>query len=98
MRLEYSDDNIDWYPLAVPTTVVATTTPVTRFNEYVFTLENSTSGISGDQLGSGTATRLHQAIKVEDIPTRYIRAKFYVPTGSVNGALWAQILPTKEAK
>lgn len=95
VRLEYSNDNIDWYPLAVPTTAVATDTPVTRFSEYQFALSTTTAATDGN-LGSGTAGRVHQALKIDDIPTRYIRAIFYVPAAGGNGGLYAEFIPRKE--
>lgn len=91
-RVEYSVDNIDWYPQSAALNTSATTTVLTgTFAEYQWNMATST----GDFAGSGNANRLHQSVAIE-MPTRYVRVKFYSPIGGGNGALWAQIIPSKE--
>lgn len=95
VRLEYSDDNVDWYPLSLETTTTATDTPMTRYQEFQFIMDDAHEATDG-VLGTSVGTRQHQALKVDDMPTRYVRAVFYVPAGSVNGSLWAEWVPRKE--
>lgn len=95
-RVEYSNNNQDWYPdgfTYVPEgpTYATTTIMTTPAHNYSWTLSTTTEAI-----GSGTATRVHQSLALTEIPARYVRVIFTVPQGGGNGGLWAVLVPFKE--
>lgn len=90
VRLEDSPNNIDWYPRAVAVNTNATTTLMAPVGVYNFDLATTT-----DNGGSGTSSRVNESFSVK-APMRYVRAIFYVPQGGGNGALWAQMVPSKQ--
>lgn len=92
--LEYSQDNIDWYSDRLDNG--ATTTPTingTINNSFVFSAQGNTPKAVG-----GTSSTTLRAFMIKT-PTRYIRAVSTLPIGggsNGNGAVWAQIVPSKE--
>lgn len=91
-RYEYSRDNIDWYSESVTLSDNSTTTPVTRtFHEQQWVFASSTGATATD-------TRGMQVFKVP-VLSRYTRAVFYLegsPTTNASGAVYAEIVPSKE--
>lgn len=90
VRVEYSDDRIDWYSKTVVTTANASSTQVAP-QEYTFALATSTSytGING-----GTS-RIHESLEL-DAPARFMRIVFTIPAGGSPLGLYAEITPMKE--
>lgn len=92
MRVEFSQDRVDWYPASTAinnTAINATTTQLTgNFAEYQWTVATST-----DNGGSGISSRIHQSLVIPT-PTRYGRVKFYSVTG--NGGIWAEVVAKKQ--
>lgn len=89
-RLEDSQDGIDWYPRTVVAAVATTSLMTTPANVMSFTLSTTT-----DNGGSGTGNRVHESFTVA-APLRWVRVIFYVPQGTSNGGLWAEMVPVKE--
>lgn len=85
----------DWYKdgLLGATGVVSTTTQAVNLG----TVANYTLPFASTTVGGliGNATRTTRIINVQT-PAQYIRAVFTLPIGSLNGALYAKFLPTKE--
>lgn len=89
-RLEYSQNGYDWFTSLNALTTSATTTVLSgSAAEYQVSIATTT-----DFGGSGTDSRIYQSLQVE-VPTRYIRAKFYL-AGAVNGSLWSQFIGQKQ--
>ena len=99
VRAEDSPDCINWYPRSVVITTATTTIVTGSFNEYQIPIATSTAQLGGTSIASssvlGITPRVHQAVTI-DAPMRCTRAIFYVPQGSGNLALWAQLIPFKE--
>jgi hypothetical protein len=92
MRVEHSQDGVDWYSEAGILTSNASTTNLTgSFADYQFNIATSTSVIGP----SGSVTRINQLVRI-NTPLKYNRAVFYVPAGGGNGGLWAQLVAKKE--
>lgn len=98
-RYEYSDDGVDWYGDSyVPTISNATTTgtqSLTNINQYTWTFSSSTN-FCDSTVSTATNNRGCKVVNVQT-PTRYVRAVFFLPTGSSNGAVYAQFVPRKQA-
>lgn len=99
MVVEDSPDNKDWYPRSVTITTATSTFQTGSFQEYRFPIATSTAQLGGTSNASttviGVTPRVHQYILV-DAPMRYIRVKFFLPTGSGPAAIWAQMIPVRE--
>lgn len=94
-RVEYSDDNINWYPSSVAISVGTTTVQSGTFSDYRFSMSTTSSG--GVFGGTGTAQRIHQSLPINTY-TQYTRVVFTIPAGGSNGALWAELLPVKQQR
>ena len=97
INIEYSQDGIDWYksstlsPFSPGTTTNAVNLGAT--NSYTWTFASSTVGGTGVTAATGaTSTR---AIMLST-PLRYVRSVVSI-TGA-GGAVWQQIVPTKELR
>ena len=82
VNIQYSQNGIDWYQDDV-NGQLATTTPVNL-------------GLTNSYTYKATGTATTSFMTVLKIPVRFIRAQFSV-TGAAGG-VWAQMVPTKEAK
>ncbi len=103
-RIEYSTDNIDWYPISYQGTSNATTTALAdNFTEYTWrpattTLQDTGGTATTSPSGAG---RFNQAMFINTY-AQYTRVKFYMPyytSGvgtSTNAMLWAKISPVGE--
>lgn len=92
VNFEYSQDNIDWYQSNL--SAQATTTPVQDIStaqSYLWSFASTTPG-----LGAPAGTRQMKTIVVPT-PTRYVRAVFTIPSGSTNGAIWAEFDAKRQA-
>ena len=93
-RVEGSRNNVDWYPIAIPTVIggtIATTTPYTTnpYNNLSFNISTSTTP-AGDFGGTGTATRIHYSLVIPATEP-YERVIFSSPTGGGVVGLWAEM-------
>lgn len=110
MRVEYAFDLnngincvnqptlCDWYPMSAATVANASTTYMTgRFADYDFVLATSSVDTGGNStfVQDGTST-INQSLSLTNIPTRFIRVKFYSPAGGGKGAIWAAIQAVKQ--
>lgn len=108
-RIEYSSNNIDWYPeLFRATTDSASSSIVLRgFREYQMSIA-STSASGGGVLGSTEETvtngvREHKMIEIP-VLTRHVRVIFYLGNrmntnrggSEKNGGVWAEFIPIRE--
>lgn len=95
INIEYSQDNIDWYQDGgnINFNFATTTKPfdIGQVNSYTYNYSSTTPGL-GAALNA-TSTR----IVLINTPTRYVRAVYTIPSGSTAGAVWAQLVPIKEA-
>jgi hypothetical protein len=86
IRVEHSQDKIDWYPetvnLSVGTSTIVAGDSATYLYQFATTTTNG---------GSGTTLRVHRSLVIST-PTRYTRVVFYVPQGGGAGSLWAQAI------
>lgn len=101
-RVEYSEDNIDWYPSNLAITVATTSLIANPFSEYQFNFGTSTfagdfggTGVASTTFGTSPNARIHQSLVIPT-PLRYTRVKLYIPVSGGSGSLWAKILPWKE--
>lgn len=91
----------DWYPMSAPVSVAASSTDMTgRFADYSFKLSTSTISDFG---GSSTflqdaTTTFYQTLQLSNLPSRFIRVKFYVPTGGGKLGLWYGIQAVKQQR
>lgn len=106
-RYEYSQDvacgttggNADWYAgdAGFDVNLTATTSPVRYTSgafDYAWTFSSSTPGA-----GNAVATlNLGKKIVLVPTPTRCVRAVFFLPIGSTNGAVYAEWLAKKEVQ
>jgi hypothetical protein len=89
VRIEYSNDNVDWYSKTVENNANATTTQISA-QEYAFSTATSTTYVL-----NGTSSTAYASIPIT-APLRYVRAVFYVPIGGSSIGLWAELTPVKE--
>lgn len=85
--LEYSQDGVDWYKENVFTQTATTTIATSKtyaWRQYSTTTPISVSGYSTSSLD-------RKLVNIES-PTRYVRATFTQPIGSLAGAVWAQFI------
>lgn len=106
IAFEYADDSsgtncvttpasCDWYKdsLFGSGAVVSTTTSAVGIGTTnVYSLPFSSSTLSG---AGGISSRTNRLINVQT-PAQYVRAVITMPVGSLNGAVWAQFIPSKE--
>ena len=88
-RYEYSRDNIDWYPGQeefVATEATSTVRVPATFTEYSWTYASSTP------TSGGNTDTSFKRVQIKDLAARYMRIKFYLPIGSANGAVYAEML------
>ncbi len=91
IRVEHSNNKVDWYPETTTITGNATTTIMAGDSlVYQFNMATTT-----DQGGTGAGMRLHRSLPITT-PTKFTRVIFYVPTGGNNGALWAEVVGRKQ--
>lgn len=90
-RVEFSPNNIDWYPdnssFYVPATAIniaSTTVQTTPFHENLFVLSTTT-----DNGGTGLSNQVYFSLNVPT-PTKFTRVIFYMPTGGGEGSLYAE--------
>lgn len=105
-RYEYSQDplcgttgsNADWYAQdSAAFDATATTSPLTYTQgafEASWTYASTTPGAAA---GSASANHGNKLVLVQ-VPTRCVRVMFYLPTGSTNGAVWAEWVAKKEVQ
>lgn len=100
MRIEHSQDNIDWYPETVNNigqAVNSNATSTQLFGDasaYKWQVSSTTASTDG-LMGSGTAGRIHLSMEIKT-PTRYTRVIFWNRITEGNGALWAQLTAKKQ--
>lgn len=85
----------DWYKdgLLGASAIVSTTTQIVSLAAATaYTLPFASTTVGGVL---GTASRTTRIINVQT-PAQYVRAVFTLPIGSLNGAIYAKFLPTKE--
>lgn len=92
-NIEYSDDGIDWYQDGGTSFNFATSTKPYDIGQVAFFNYAFSSTTAG--LGAAINATSTRAV-ILNTPLRYTRAIFTLPIGSLNGAVWAQIVPTKE--
>lgn len=83
----------DWYQdNTVP--IASTTQSIGNIQTKTWTFASTTQG---QQFGVGTNG--NRTLKAMDVPTptRYVRAILSVPTGSLNGAVWAEFVAKRQA-
>lgn len=87
-RYEYSNDGVDWYADTVNNAAATATTTieVRTFKEYSWLFASSTPG--------GITTPQGRALKYVDVPVgaKYVRVVFYLPPGSLNALVWANLV------
>lgn len=93
VAIECSVDGIDWYQACNPQQVATSTTSLAPVPKYTWLFASSTPG--GVPFNTTNVNRDTRAITIQT-PTRYTRAVFTM-TGAA-GAVWASILPKKEAR
>lgn len=99
-RVEFSEDNIDWYPENVNMLGqgnVENATSTSLFGSaaiYQFQMSTSTATTDGFP-GTGNASRIHFSMPMR-FPARYVRVVFWARAGDGNGALWAGVIPVKQ--
>lgn len=99
-RVEFSEDNIDWYPESVNMLGqgnVENATSTSLFGSpAIYSIVTSTTTANTDGFGgSGTAARIHFSMPMRFI-SRYVRVVFWSRAGDGNGALWAGVIPAKQ--
>lgn len=88
----------DWYPAsaAVNSSPATTTIMTGNFADMQFSLATSTTDQGGSSFyNSGATSTIMQSFAI-DTPTRFVRVKFYMPSGGGNGSLWAAIQAAKQ--
>lgn len=91
IRLEYSQDNIDWY--ADNLNENATTSAVNSINtasSFSWTFASTTPAAGA----IGNTNRSSKVIFI-NVPTRYIRAVYTITGG--NGGVWGSIIPQRQS-
>lgn len=87
----------DWYADNLQANTVGSTTPGTyvlnSINRYQFTYASSTQGAG---LVTANQTLPVDKIVTVQVPTRYVRAVFSIPPGSLPGAVWASFVGRKQ--
>ncbi len=96
INVEYSEDGVDYYKDDL-NSFSATTSPTTSYlnanNTFTWTFASSTPGGAGVTAATGATST--KAINIPT-PTRFMRV-IYSITGA-NGAVWGELVPTKEMK
>lgn len=95
--IQYSQDGKDWYAFAFGsnfTVNAASTSPsVAAVTTVSFPFASSTI----DRLTSAAVVATSSTrIVILPIPTRFVRAVFYMPVGSLNGAYFAQFVAKRQ--
>ena len=89
-RYEYSHNNVDWYigqEEIVPTEATSTVRVPANFTEYAWKYASSTAEAS-----AGNADTAFKRVQIKDIGSKYFRVKLYLPAGSANGTVYAEIV------
>lgn len=96
INLEFSDDNIDWYQDGGNFTsgFATSSRPVDigQVSKFNYTFSSTTPGLGAAI--NATSTR----IITTTVPTRYVRAVFTIPVGSLAGAVWAKWVPSRQSQ
>lgn len=87
-RYEYSSNGVDWYADDGFLATSTITSVVPAFSEYSWTFSTSTQGPAG----SDTGTTGFKHIQLLNIASPMVRAVFYLPAGSSNGAINVQTI------
>lgn len=97
-NIEYSQDNIDWYiaPVGQDFQAYATTTVAGGAIQTIQYPYASTTAAFSVGTPNGTATTSSMRIVNLKTPTRYIRAVFTMPAGSLNGMFWAEFIGKRQ--
>lgn len=97
--IQYSDDGINWFAESQGWNVdfsgtAATTSPALgNLMQYTFTFASSSINRQATDNAFASANRILNLVA----PTRYIRAVFTMPSGSTNGAVWAEFISKIQA-
>ena len=93
IAIEQSRDGIDWYSLARPVNELATSTVVAAFSGYQFHFA-STTGYHYDLAQvRRDFNRFYINIKPD---MRFIRTVIWMPSDSMPGMIYAELVPTKQ--
>lgn len=94
-NVEYSQDGIDWYRnfALSPSQMSTTTWPFALTTPFSSTYKFASSSLDGASFAS-SSQNMSSAAMLVPTPFRFLRVYFTVSGG--NGAVWAQIVPTKE--
>lgn len=93
IAFEYSQNGVDWYQDGSSNFQLSTTTGATNVstaNSVYFNFASSTLG------GVVSATAPENKIINVSTPVRFVRAVISLPSGSTNGAVWAQFVPAQQ--
>lgn len=91
IRLEYSQDNIDWYSDNLNSNATTSfANSITSASTFTWTFASTTPGAGA----VGNTNRSSKVIFI-NVPTRYIRA-VYTITGA-NGGVWGSIIPQRQS-
>ena len=86
-----NQDACDWYQSdAVLSSFATSTVHVRTFAENTWLFASSTIGSSINPIGTST-----KMVEVP-VPTRYVRVVYYMPVGSLRGAVWSEWVAKKE--
>lgn len=100
VAVEYSYDNIDWYPQTAALNSLASTTIQTgNYADYQFNIATSTTNrLGGTASTTANATDYQLFSLAIPTPTRYVRVVFYSPSGGGKIDFWGSMQPVKENK
>lgn len=92
-QYEYSQDGVDWYGDNFSSTTI-TTSEHSRVKTARLQFASSTDNCAASN-NPVTNTRTCRLIDLPT-PTKWIRVKFFLPIGSLNGAIYGQIIGKSE--
>lgn len=91
--IQYSQDNTIWYA----SSPAATSSPTQSISSVqTISLPFASSTISRAAVSNANSATTTRSIVVPT-PTRYVRALFYLPSGSTNGTVWAEFVAKRQA-
>ena len=93
IAIEQSQDGIDWYSLARPVNELATTTILGTFSNYQFHFASTT----GYHYDLAQVRREFNRFYL-NVPSdmRFTRATIWMPSDSLSGMIYAELVPTKQ--
>lgn len=97
--IQYSQNGQDWFNNGMGTDIdagIGSSSPSLANPVSITLAYASTSPDRAGFFGNAVAASSTNRIVNVDMPTRYVRAVFFVPVGSPNGALWAQFIAQKQ--